>query len=267
MALPDNSCRIEYLYRRKSILLHGQPSLFLYAPVADSTMDTAVLAASMHPGRVLSVRSSCQLRGRGRMPQRRWDSAYGLNLLTTYVIPRIRDDIPLQLMPLLVGTSAAAAVKALGITAEVTVKWPNDLLVNERKICGVLCEMRKEGLFAGVGMNMNQTEFPEGGTRERTSAALETGTIHSIEEMERAVLYAVLANLENRHWKRDLEGMLYGRGRMVRFASGLPGRPQVLAGRIDGIAEDGALLLDIGGETVPQYAGEIMGYADASCLE
>lgn len=89
----------------------------------------------------------------------------------------------------------------------VYVKWPNDIILNNKKICGVLIETYKSdnqlNIVSGIGININQTEFF--GLEKAGSLATETNKFYEIKE----ILSALLTNLqktyhqiENKDWKR-----------------------------------------------------------------
>lgn len=128
-----------------------------------STMDEAGLLARRGCPDFSVVIAQRQTRGRGRM-QRSWLSADG-GLYFTVVV---RPEIPMLLTGLV---NLAAAVdmadvlrSAYGVDARL--KWPNDILVGQRKICGVLSQMAVEGerveyLNIGVGLNVNNAPQEE----------------------------------------------------------------------------------------------------------
>ncbi|MEO8376264.1 MAG: biotin--[acetyl-CoA-carboxylase] ligase [Candidatus Sumerlaeota bacterium] len=108
-----------------------------------------------------------QTAGRGQRA-RRWSTPPGKALLFTAAIPFERlarghsgigephDFYPLSLWPLLVSLGISLRLRLFGWTA--MLKWPNDILVDGRKVCGVLCEATNRTLIIGVGMNLLQVE-------------------------------------------------------------------------------------------------------------
>jgi len=127
----------------------------------ESTMDEAMrLARDGCPDFTVAV-ALCQTRGRGRM-QRVWSSDAG-GLYFTVVV---RPDIPIVFSGL-VNLAAAidmADILRSGYAAAVGLKWPNDILVNEKKICGILSQMEAEGDQVGylnIGMGLNVNNQPE----------------------------------------------------------------------------------------------------------
>ena len=135
-----------------------------------------------------------QTAGRGRLDHR-WLSAPGKNLVMSAVLPV--EGLPpdhVATLPLAVGLAVAEALgricRAGGVDVEVALKWPNDVLVGGRKICGVLCERSGDCVIAGVGVNVGETDFPEEIAWRATSlAAL------GVEANVRDVLSAVLKSL------------------------------------------------------------------------
>src|SRR4051812_23283718 len=89
-----------------------------------------------------------QTGGRGRL-DRRWEAPPGTALLVSFVLER---------NPLLSLAAGVAAAQACG--AQVRLKWPNDLLVGERKLGGILVEATADRAICGVGINL--TSAPEG---------------------------------------------------------------------------------------------------------
>jgi len=132
-----------------------------FFPETQSTMDEAMrLARDGCPDYTVAV-ALRQTRGRGRM-QRVWASDAG-GLYFTVVV---RPDIPLMLSGLVNLAAAIDMADTLGsgYALAVGLKWPNDILVNEKKICGILSQMEAEGDQVGylnIGMGLNVNNRPE----------------------------------------------------------------------------------------------------------
>ncbi len=131
----------------------------------DSTMNEAMTLARKGCPDFSVVVAQRQTRGRGRM-QRTWQSADGGLYFTVVVRPAI----PMMLAGLV---NLAAAIDMADLLrslyqVDARLKWPNDILVDKRKICGVLSQMEAEGdqvvhMNIGIGLNVNnapQTEEP-----------------------------------------------------------------------------------------------------------
>ena len=124
-----------------------------------STMDDAreLARSGCASGSVVCARS--QQGGRGRAPGRTWISPPGESLLATVVVLKRDIAFPVQELPLRAGVAAARAIEdASGVP--VKVKWPNDLMVEDRKLAGLLCEAGGDALLVGIGVNLLQKSFP-----------------------------------------------------------------------------------------------------------
>ena len=161
-------------------------------------------------------------------------------------------------LPLVVGLAVARYVSSLlGGAADVSVKWPNDVLVGGRKICGILCERNGDAVIAGVGLNVNQTDFPAEIAARATSLRLAAGSPFDRE----GVLNGVVAEIGDMHsrWLRGGFAALRGgfaavdylKGRMVSVFSTDDDKAP-FEGLCGGVQEDGSLL--VGSTKV--YAGE-----------
>ena len=98
-----------------------------------------------------------QTGGRGRW-DRHWVNEPGEGLALSVVVPQPSESSlnspSTSWIPLLVGVAVVRSVRSIGV-AEVTLKWPNDVLVAGKKLAGVLCEVRTDGyVVAGVGVNV-----------------------------------------------------------------------------------------------------------------
>lgn len=146
--------------------------LFVFETIDSTNACAKTLAeAGMTEGAV--VLAEFQSSGRGRQ-DRTWESLPGANLLFSIIL---RPNIPgeqIRLLPFFAAVALAQAIEqACGIRVEC--KWPNDLLVNNKKCCGILLEnsFAENGLsFAvlGVGINVNQPEFS--GTLQQRATSL-----------------------------------------------------------------------------------------------
>lgn len=121
-----------------------------------------------------------QTAGRGRRG-RTWESPAGKNL---YFSILVRPEIETQKAPMLTLVMAYSAAKAIRehLNMQVMIKWPNDLVVSKKKICGILTEMnlkksKIDYIVVGTGVNVNVTEFPEELQNKATSLCLEKGNI------------------------------------------------------------------------------------------
>ncbi len=191
-----------------------------------------------------------QTAGRGRHG-RAWSDVPGLNLLFSLVLrPGLPQD-RLGLIPLAAGLAVAEAIEKRTPLAP-ALKWPNDVLVDKKKVCGILLEGRltpKNGsqstMVLGIGLNVNQTEFPADIVGKATSLVLETGQL-----VPRIPLLANLLNALEEHYDSlatDLgvavlagfERRMAGLGTTATVTFPLSG--ESTEGTILGVAENGAL--------------------------
>ncbi len=206
------------------------------------------------------VTATHQRAGRGRRG-REWLDTQGESLLMSIVL---RPRIPADLAPQLSLVAAVAVVEALdtaGMTAGI--RWPNDVMAGERKICGLLPEAvtTREGalehVILGIGLNVNQRDFPASIRMLATSVRIETGRERAVEETRDAVL-AALEGWCRRFVETGLDTV---RPAWLARAQGIGRRARAADGREGvavGLAADGALLLRTdGGEAVRVLAGEV----------
>ena len=139
-------------------------------------------------GTVVAARD--QTAGRGRF-DRVWQTQPGRDLTFSYLYTeRVALD-RLVSLPMATALGVADYLGELGLEAEV--KWPNDVLVHGRKICGILAESAGHCLVVGIGLNVNMRAVDaEHIDRPATSLQIETGMDHDVSD----VLYALLPFLE-----------------------------------------------------------------------
>ena len=122
-----------------------------------------------------------QTGGRGRY-RRRWESAPGAGLYVSIVLRPALPETDTPAVSLALGLAAAEAI-ARTSGAVCDLRWPNDVLIGDRKCAGVLVETEGPALIAGVGVNVNQTEFPAELAGLATSLRLALGREQSREEL------------------------------------------------------------------------------------
>ena len=157
----------------------------------ESTNDTAIRMAEDGVPEGTVVVALEQTSGRGRLG-RTWSSPPGDGLYLSVIL---RPGVPFDQFWQMAFVAALAAAEAIrqvsGLTPEI--KWPNDVLLNGRKVCGILVETREHGetgrpVIVGIGANLNNREFPPDIADKATSIMLETGQPVSPRQMEEALL-------------------------------------------------------------------------------
>ncbi len=166
-----------------------------------STMtDAARLAREgCAPGTV--VVADEQTAGQGRQG-RRWHSEKGSGLYVSIILGGELPPEPLQGLTLALGLATREAIfLATGLACDL--KWPNDLLLDGKKCAGILVTRALSALIAGVGVNVNQTGFPEELAATATSLRMASGAEHSRE----ALLVHLLAAIDRRERRRHAVGV------------------------------------------------------------
>ena len=225
---------------------------------SDVTESTNKDALGGKPGDVFTA--DLQTAGRGRLDHK-WLSPPGENLMMSAVTD-VSDAEPQEAatLPLVAGLSAAQAVCGLcgeSAAPNVKVKWPNDVLVDGKKICGILCERNGDSVIIGIGINVNQTRFDPEIADRATSVRLELGVRTEVSRVRDAVLDRLSSNIAR--WRADGFASLLpelseldclkGRHITVRRTDGDSAPASGICG---GIRSDGTL--DVAGEAVS--AGE-----------
>lgn len=194
------------------------------------------------------VFAEAQTKGRGRLG-RRWVSTKGAGLWFSVLLrPPLRTMAATRLTIGAATAAARAITRQTGLHTEV--KWPNDLLLRGKKVAGILTEMSAEldtvkYLILGLGINVNQPEFPPEIRRLATSLNIEGG-----EPVNRAELAAALLRELDNDYHRictgkfpeladEWESQCATIGRNVTILVGT----RKLQGRAEALDADGALLL------------------------
>ena len=213
----------------------------IFLPECGSTNDEARRFALKGAEDQTLVLTEVQTSGRGRRGQP-WSCPPGEGLACSLVI---RPQAPPALWArhaLAAGLALAETLDSYGLSAGV--KWPNDVWIHGRKICGILVEADAGFVVIGIGLNINVLSFPEGLAHPATSIALEVGGVVSREE----VLIKMLQRLRIR-----LDQIDRGFSELLRAWSArcvLTGHEVVLEcggeqrkGQVEGISTGGELLL------------------------
>ena len=209
------------------------------------------------------VTASAQSRGRGRL-NRAWFSPKGKNLYATFCLFLLRPEEAGQIGQLLALSAAQMLQK---FTLPAALKWPNDLLVEQKKIAGVLCETRflkeKQGLLCGIGLNVNMDQEEAGCIDQKaTSMAIELKEKCSLELICNQLSKQFCSNLQLffqagfTPFLSSLQSAFIHRpGQIVEIGQG----EKKIKGQFIQVNEKGALELKLfSGEVKPFYSGELM---------
>lgn len=211
-------------------------------------------ALGVEPGHFLLVTADEQTAGRGQRGTV-WESAAGENLTFSVAWRNVgvaaRDQFLIsEAVALSVAETVAELLKGTACTEAVSVKWPNDVYVGERKICGMLIEHSLSGphidaTMAGIGLNVNQRHFCGDAPNPVSLCQLAGQTFSLTAVMERIVrhLHAGLAMLQEGRYDEMEERFA---ARLFRREGWHPYRDAEgeFTGRFAGIARNGMLTLE-----------------------
>jgi len=160
-----------------------------------STMHKALeLAHAGCPSGTVVVAAE-QTAGQGRFG-RSWHSEAGSGLYMSQVL-RLKicsDSLPLVTLALGLAT-AESIVNAAAVAPDL--RWPNDVLLNGKKCAGILVQLHDGVLVAGIGINVNQSSFPEELAGTATSLRIVTGRQHDLEKLLALLLAQLEQHLDN----------------------------------------------------------------------
>jgi BirA family biotin operon repressor/biotin-[acetyl-CoA-carboxylase] ligase len=239
-----------------------KPRILRYESVPSTNTEVARRAAE-GAAEGLAIVADEQTAGRGRL-QRAWSSPKGAGL---YFSILLRPKLPLDRWPLITFVAALATGDALldATNVQTDIKWPNDLLANERKICGILAEAIEtpngRAVVLGIGINLTNQAFPQELASVATSVANESGR-----PPEREPLLAALLNALARWYSllQEPDGAekivaawssrsSYASGKLVQVTNG----DETLQGITRGIENDGALRLETANRVQLIRAGDV----------
>ena len=214
----------------------------------DSTNDHAKALAKKESVHGTLITADTQTAGKGRRG-RVWQSPKGSTISMSLCLePKLPTDRVAGLT-LVMALAVAEAVREVA-KLEPQIKWPNDIVVNNKKICGILTEMcfveNHYVVVIGVGINVNTDSFPEEIRETASSLKIEAGREVSREKLIAAVLKYFEGFYEQYEQTMDLsllkahyEKMLANKGREVRVLD--PQAPYT--GVAKGITSEGNLVV------------------------
>ena len=203
-----------------------------------------------------------QSAGRGRLG-RSWEVPEGTSVMMSILLRPKFEPQYAPTLTLVMGMAVAKAVKNLGF--DVSIKWPNDVVVSHKKICGILTEMgvrdgKIDYAVIGVGINVNIKEFPEEMADKATSLYLESGKEFDRSQIPGLVMEAFekyyekfAATCDLSGLKEEYESILANYNKPVRVLAKEP-----YEGVARGITDGGELLVEkTDGTIVAVSAGEV----------
>jgi BirA family biotin operon repressor/biotin-[acetyl-CoA-carboxylase] ligase len=215
-----------------------------YYSSLESTMDTAKELARQgaYPGTIVITEK--QTAGRGRL-KRTWFSPEGNIAMSIILHPS------LKMIHHLIMISSVAVVRAINSVCglESHIKWPNDIMINDRKVCGILIENEiKEStiIFSIIGIGINISLIPSdypGISKTATSLLNETGgrisNLDLVSEVIREFERTYIANEKNKSILKEWRGCMSSLGKLITVKSG----EVIECGIAEDVTEMGNLLL------------------------
>jgi BirA family biotin operon repressor/biotin-[acetyl-CoA-carboxylase] ligase len=205
-----------------------------------------------------------QTAGRGRAA-RVWHSDRAVGIYVTVLLrPRLAP-VQAPLLTMMAGLSARSAVQAVtGLTVDL--KWPNDLLIRGKKLGGILTEMHAEPgqirfVIVGIGLNVNQENFPGELAETATSLRVETGKAQSRMELLVRLLHEFEGDY-NRFLREGVDSVVarfeevstYAKGKRVRVTNGT----ESYVGTTAGLGPEGLLQVERDdGKIMTVIAGDV----------
>lgn len=202
------------------------------------------------PPKGLSVMAKCQTSGRGRLG-RSWLSAEGETLCMSICVKNKY----CEGFTLLVALAVYDAIKLFCKGKELKIKWPNDIIAENKKLCGILCERVNEYTVIGIGINVNDKSFAEEIENKATSLYLLNGEKLDVKAVFKAVNNAV----ENILVKYDFTFTENARNVYQKLCVniGKDVATEKHSGKAVSVGSDGSLILSCNGETVSVTSGEV----------
>ncbi len=236
-------------YNRRACMKGFSPKILRFESLPSTNTEAARLAAA-GAAEGLTIVADEQTAGRGRL-QRTWFSPKGAGL---YFSILLRPTIPQDQWPLITFMAALAAGDALleASDLQTDIKWPNDLLAGERKICGILAEIIEtesgRAVVVGIGINLTRDAFPAELEDLATSVAEASGR-----PLQRETLLSALVRALTR-WYSLLQGFggsekiiaawsgrsSYAIGKLVKVTNS----DEIWRGITRGVESDGALRVE-----------------------
>lgn len=251
------------------------------ADVPDNTIDIAIFHIAETTSTMITARelvhkapygvvyADKQTAGKGRLPGRTWNCAPGEGLLATFWFPKdfFKDSPPALATGFIVLKTLEQLIplhKRAGLP--LIIKWPNDILVDNKKLAGILCENTGTTIFAGIGINLTQRDFPGQYRTIPTSLLLSYTVLVTQETMLHALIHQFMEfpkYLES--WLTVVNSKCAYKNEYIRFKRGIDTGAGV-AGILRGIDKNGYLILETDQGIQIETSGEIYSTIDRETI-
>ena len=219
-----------------------------------STNVTAMCAAAdgAPEGSVFLAEEQSAGRGRGAHA---WHSTRSDGIYCSVVLRPVLPPSEVLVLSLAAGLAVDEAIREVDSRVQLDLKWPNDVLIGGKKVCGILTEMNAEitqvrYIVVGIGINVNHESFPEELAGLATSLRLQSGSEWSRVELAAALLKSLHreyrqfledADARGSILRRFTERSSWVRGKAVRIDDGSSGAESAFEGITQGLDERGFL--------------------------
>jgi len=193
----------------------------------------------------LTILALQQTHGKGQMG-RVWIAEPGSHLSMTIIYrPEKMDPSELATLGMKISLGIVEGLLTLNPALNPLIKWPNDIYVHGKKLCGILIEnalagSRVQHSIIGIGMNVNEASFPPE-IPNAISLHLLTGEKYNVQEIALTIRHHVLAILESSSplWKERYDQFIFGKDKDYTFISG----DHTFNARVTGVTDEGHLQL------------------------
>ncbi|HHW66192.1 MAG: biotin--[acetyl-CoA-carboxylase] ligase [Defluviitaleaceae bacterium] len=258
---PDLLTEDEILYHLKTKWLGRK--IVHYHQIDSTNKEAKKLAASGEKEGTIVI-SEEQLAGRGRLG-RTWISPAGTGIWMSVILRPSIAPTDASKITLLAGLAVCEGIKeATGLPVQI--KWPNDLVLHNKKICGILTEMSAEMekinyIILGIGINVNTDSFPEDLKNTATSLKIEGEKEYDRKEIVKAILMYLEQYYELYMKNQDMEDLLekyknhcLTLGKEVKIIH----RNEEFIGKAVDLSKEGELMVEKqDGQVITVFSGEV----------
>jgi BirA family biotin operon repressor/biotin-[acetyl-CoA-carboxylase] ligase len=147
------------------------------------------------------------------------------------------------------------ALKKLDAELNPKIKWPNDIYLQDKKLCGILIENAIAGnkvqhIIIGIGINVNERQFPQD-LPKATSIFIATGIKHDLYEVASVIRHYVIdmVDVSDLYWKQTYDASLFGLEKEYAFEK----EGEIIHAKVKGVDEQGRIQLSPGNEQIESY--------------
>jgi len=228
-----------------------------YKNITDSTMNDArqiLKSKSAQNAARSDIIGMCmvaghQTAGRGRFENRPWLGVDSKSLLCTIILP------PESVLPLSLILARALCVFLRAKNMQASIKWPNDILVDDNKIAGILVLIEQNFALCGIGLNVHAAPNATTAWKRSPTCMANYGYTGTIADSLLEVLFFIKESLllANPILVQEISACLWNAGQAISIEQS---DGTIVHGIVEGIGNDGCLLLSSLGKTIKVYSGE-----------